>query len=66
MASEIQIKVDGDLVIETTSISKEFNKEEFLAQKLQELEDHNNGVAAYLEAANIKKEELEDIINKLK
>jgi hypothetical protein len=66
MASEIQIKVDGDLVIETTSISKEFNKEEFLAQKLQELEDHNKGVAAYLEAANIKKEELEDIINKLK
>ena len=63
---EVQIKVEGDVVIQTTSTSVEYNKEEYLAQKLKELEDHNEGVEAYLEAANKIKQDLENIIKSLK
>ena len=66
MEADIKIKVEGDVVIQTTSTSVEYNKEEYLAQKLKELEDHNAGVEAYLEAANKIKQELENIINSLK
>ena len=66
MEADIQIKVEGDVVIQTTSTSVEYNKEEYLAQKLKELEDHNAGVEAYLEAANKIKRDLENIINSLK
>lgn len=66
MEADIKIKVEGDVVIQTTSTSVEYNKEEYLAQKLKDLEDHNAGVEAYLEAANKIKQDLENIINSLK
>ena len=66
MEADIKIKVEGDVVIQTTSTSVEYNKEEYLAQKVKELEDHNAGVEAYLEAANKIKQDLENIIKSLK
>ena len=65
MEQDIKIEVQGDKVVQTTSTSVEFNKEEYLAQKLKELEDHNAGVEAYLAASNLKKQELETIIKSL-
>ena len=66
MEADITIEVQGDIVVQTTSTSVEYNKEEYLAQKLKELEDHNEGVEAYLEAANKIKQDLENIIKSLK
>ena len=66
MEADIKIKVEGDVVIQTTSTSVEYNKEEYLAQKVKELEDHNAGVEQYLVAANKIKQDLENIINSLK
>ncbi len=65
MEADIKIEVQGDIVVQTTSTSVEFDKVDYLAQKLKELEDHNSGVEAYLEASNLKKVELETVIKQL-
>ena len=65
MEADIKIEVQGDIVVQTTSTSVEFNKDEYLAQKIKELEDHNAGVEAYIVASNIRKVELETVINQL-
>jgi cell division FtsZ-interacting protein ZapD len=65
MEQEVKIEVQGELVVQTTSTIVEFDKEQYLAEKLKELEDHNAGVEAYIAASNIRKTELETLINKL-
>lgn len=65
MEADIKIEVQGDIVVQTISTSVEFNKEEYLSQKIKELEAHNAGVEAYLAASNLKKEELETLIKQL-
>lgn len=66
MPEEKQIIVDGDVVKEITSIEKQFDKAEYLAQKEAELIAHDEGVKAYNEAQANVREKLVDTINELK
>ena len=64
--NEIQVSVQGTEVIETTSISKSFDKAEYLAQKEAELVAHDAGVEAYIKASAVKRAELVELIDSVK
>ena len=59
---EIVIKVEGENVIEKSIVSTTYDKVEYLAQKEKELEEHDAGVKAYIEASNAKRAELVALI----
>ena len=65
MGNEQEVTIQGDSVIEKQIVSTTYDKTEYLAQKMQELSDHKAGVIAYNEAADAKRDELEDLINSL-
>ena len=62
MGNETQIKIEGENVIEKTIVSTTHDKAEYLAQKQKELEEHDAGVKAYIEASNAKRAELVKLI----
>jgi hypothetical protein len=64
--NEIQVSVQGTEVIETTSISKSFDKAEYLAQKEAELVAHDAGVQAYIDAQAEARKKLVALINEIK
>jgi hypothetical protein len=64
--NEIQVSVQGTEVIETTSISKSFDKAEYLAQKEAELVEHDAGVKAYIDAQAEVRTKLVALINEIK
>ena len=62
----VEGNIEGELIeITTHETIRVITKEDLLAEKLKELEEHNAGVEAYLAASNLKKVELETIIKSL-
>lgn len=64
--NEIIVSVQGTEVIETTSISKSFDKAEYLAQKQAELVEHDAGVQAYIDAQAEARKKLVELIDSIK
>lgn len=64
--NEIIVSVQGTEVIETTSISKSFDKAEYLAQKQAELVAHDAGVQAYIDAQADDRKKLVELIDSIK
>ena len=62
----IPSNIEGELIeVITTQTVRLIAKEDLLAEKLDQLAAHNEGVAAYLEAANAIKKDLENVIKTL-
>lgn len=62
----IPSNIEGELIeVTTTQTVRLITKEDLLAEKLDQLAAHNEGVAAYLEAANAIKTDLETVIKTL-
>ena len=58
--------IEGELIEITTSQTiRLITKQDLLAEKLDQLAAHNEGVDAYLEAANAIKTDLETVIKTL-
>ena len=62
----IPSNIEGELIeVTTTQTVRLIAKQDLLAEKLDQLAAHNEGVAAYLEAANAIKTDLENVIKTL-
>ena len=62
----IPSNIEGELIeVTTTQTVRLITKGDLLAEKLDQLEAHNEGVTAYLEAANAIKTDLENVIKTL-
>ena len=62
----IPSNIEGELIeVTTTQTVRLITKEDLLAEKLDQLDKHNEGVEAYIAASNLIKEELELQIKQL-